>query len=674
MQVSSPADARAFLQKYDASVADANLRPFVHRVSHYLAGRRDGPLRGMMEQYADGRPLALDLHTEIMAYKMCLIDDTVIESGHGEVHWAMSTGRRSSVPLWSAHLRHDENTRLIQENVDRFDFWYKYSGMIAANASVSPRPRKMRLTHQAVKHRTYRLREFALADVSEHCPDLRAHLPLEPRERKRMAIKLQSDYLRCVMLLGDACSLPLAEGHVVSEDKSLHPIVAGMMFEEVCGDCFCFQVIDWDFLRKKHVMTTAMRQQRLSALPAIVQHYGVWNKQHRYPPAGMECFPEGPPEMVDLLRIAPWPVLRTSLRLWSVGASDVQGCVALSGSRLVSGIEWDLLSPDTPALIILESLLNDGWAIGDRTEPHAIHDGQRVIASVDCVDCKCYLQCLVAMHTLEQRGLQTLPIHQHNLYYKLVLGSERPADIACGQPVKAYAALLAGGVAASALEVHAAIAQDHIEDRPFSCRNLALPEPTTRRTVHSSAIGARVPQEERVALMNLAWAQPSLATSAEDAAPSQDVPPAEPLRAAEMAQGHGGFDDPPTDDVPFTASGSLTALPASWVEGQPVHCEVRNVPGEAHYRRYSVRCPLSCTAHAGKTPCMKRRGAGPAQCARFGDLEPIAFLGAWLKSAPRHLNRAAHVNSAPTPQQVEAYMRHRGWLNEASSEAPQPRM
>ncbi|MCP4241439.1 MAG: hypothetical protein GY772_12840, partial [bacterium] len=84
--------------------------------------------------------------------------------------------------------------------------------------------------------------------------------------------------------------------------------------------------------------------------------------------------------------------------------------------------------------------------------------------------------------------------------------------------------------------------------------------------------------------------------------------------------------------------------------------------GEQGYRRYIVRCPLASAAHAeGTCRCVKRRGAGPAQTRRFGALEPVAFLGVWLRSASAHATRAQHMAFVPSEASVGQYMEEHGW-------------
>jgi hypothetical protein len=112
------------------------------------------------------------------------------------------------------------------------------------------------------------------------------------------------------------------------------------------------------------------------------------------------------------------------------------------------------------------------------------------------------------------------------------------------------------------------------------------------------------------------------------------------------------------------------------LEGMAVYFEEHGAETDSdHYRRLCVRCPLGHTTHcqAGHHPCGKKRGIGPAQTRTHGQLEPYAYLGAWLQAASRMPDRAAHMAHAPTQGQVRSYMTAQGWLTGALASArPEP--
>ncbi len=99
------------------------------------------------------------------------------------------------------------------------------------------------------------------------------------------------------------------------------------------------------------------------------------------------------------------------------------------------------------------------------------------------------------------------------------------------------------------------------------------------------------------------------------------------------------------------------------VEGRPLFFE-ENTGSTGYYSRYVVRCPLASAEHvgAGCGRCEKKRGTGASQTRAFGELEPVAFLGVWLRAASEFVTRAQHVAFGPSAASVEQYMRDRGWL------------
>jgi len=52
----------------------------------------------------------------------------------------------------------------------------------------------------------------------------------------------------------------------------------------------------------------------------------------------------------------------------------------------------------------------------------------------------------------------------------------------------------------------------------------------------------------------------------------------------------------------------------------------------------------------------KRRNTGPSQCSRFGEAEPYAFIGAWLRAGSEYPDRDSHISFAPTVDIVQDYL------------------
>ena len=87
--------ATEFVERYDQSMANPETKPKVHRVSHYLAS---GQLGIDLRAYANGHPMSERLRTEITAYQLCMLDDSVQESPHARITKVLQTARASKPP------------------------------------------------------------------------------------------------------------------------------------------------------------------------------------------------------------------------------------------------------------------------------------------------------------------------------------------------------------------------------------------------------------------------------------------------------------------------------------------------------------------------------------------------------------------------------------------------
>ena len=98
----------------------------------------------------------------------------------------------------------------------------------------------------------------------------------------------------------------------------------------------------------------------------------------------------------------------------------------------------------------------------------------------------------------------------------------------------------------------------------------------------------------------------------------------------------------------------------AWM-GFPVYEEKRGVadtPGSYH------RLAVSCTCHGRKAgSCKKTRAFSDrvGQKSGLGDMEPYAFLGAWLRARDRFDTAEAHKRFLPDADEVLAYAKERHW-------------
>ena len=81
-QADSRPAAAEFLRQHDAALANGAR---IHRVSEFFAGHNTGSLRSDMESWANGEPLSQRLRTELTAYQLAPLDDSLAEGPHAHV-------------------------------------------------------------------------------------------------------------------------------------------------------------------------------------------------------------------------------------------------------------------------------------------------------------------------------------------------------------------------------------------------------------------------------------------------------------------------------------------------------------------------------------------------------------------------------------------------------------
>ena len=186
------------------------------------------------------------------------------------------------------------------------------------------------------------------------------------------------------------------------------------------------------------------------------------------------------PTMVDLLGLAPWPILRSGLQKWTAGSCEVPGCLALAEPGPLTPLPLD--SPHAPALALLDELVRSGWEYGKPPLVHALSAAKHFTAK-DPIAAKAYLRCLVGLESLLGRGqLAGLRSDQPNGYYACILASGQPDSVPLGLPAIEYQALVSsllkisssGQLPGSALPVPAIMDADDDDGPELS---FAIPGP-----------------------------------------------------------------------------------------------------------------------------------------------------------------------------------------------------
>lgn len=341
-QADSREKAKEFVERYDEVVAQPGGRAMLHRVSHYLASVDSGCLGRDLRAFADSGRMSKELRSEILAYQLCILDDSIQESPHAQVSRVASVARQSGPPWWSATIRMDQNvatkSSLDAVSANRFSQcfrawkalgqckWTRYANLVSQRVRTRP---FLEMVYRTGSH--CRADWSFLADLSESSTPTRDSV-------SRTAIQeVKIDFLKRVctphamLTWGKPSSVPAVSdmGSVALPGQAQHSQL------EPC----VLQVVSYDFTRKKVVQTESARRWRRMLLPATVQRYGHWNAM-QYPCPDLDVFPDGPPVLVDLHNeIAHDQYM--CLRRWTVpGPSDVAGCWSLTDPEVIGERQW----------------------------------------------------------------------------------------------------------------------------------------------------------------------------------------------------------------------------------------------------------------------------------------------------------------------------------------------
>ena len=170
--------------------------------------------------------------------------------------------------------------------------------------------------------------------------------------------------------------------------------------------------------------------QREMVLPIQIQMYRPWcqdlhaDTRAVFRDAGQE------PEVVDVMALAPWPVIRYGLRCWDyVGPSDTSGCLEIRHRGLASDVvDRPLAIADDishwPLLLTLESLQEKGWHAGSVTW-HSLENlsEKRLRMRKGYPSMKHYFWAILHLDEILGRAVQAegISASQCNAYYQCLL-------------------------------------------------------------------------------------------------------------------------------------------------------------------------------------------------------------------------------------------------------------
>ena len=314
-------------------------------------------------------------------------------------------------------------------------------------------------------------------------------------------------------------------------------------------------------------------------------------------------------------------------------ASDVCGTLSLVNPQLLSAVaaEWALEDARTPTLMVLEALADKGWTGGIRSAAHTRDDKSRIFDAKDVFGNKKYLQCVLSLESLFAQNMPGLHLKQLQSYYDVALKLDDLGGLVPRLKAISYQRMLA-------IEDGTLAMQDQSDTLALADKAESADEEVwTSLSVgaHAHERVKRAKTQTTDSLEGVLWqrARPALAhtpashTDA-DASISQTTSAVGVVAPELSVPAELEVDD---EEVITQLINTPTRYP-DFIEGQRCKVETHGTPGSrGYYKRLIVRCPLASKAHSGGQCEYKKRNVGQAQTIHYGELEPVAFLGVWLR-------------------------------------------
>ncbi len=203
-QVRSPETAKLFLDRCDKDILKGRQ---LHRVAnHFYTGK----IRIAMDRCIATGVLDRELDVELESYRLCTIDDTMIETPHRDASNEIRRAPRSRIPAIASQMRVKQNLRerdrCFEKDPQRAEhLWSRWKTILSPFRRGRLLPRRPRILRQHVVSKVYRLKECALEEWSWLATGVGAEkwkkAPLSALER------LQKEYLEKVLQVGQVYSL-----------------------------------------------------------------------------------------------------------------------------------------------------------------------------------------------------------------------------------------------------------------------------------------------------------------------------------------------------------------------------------------------------------------------------------------------------------------------------------
>ena len=666
-QADSSEVAASIIKKHDALVASGKLP---HRVTRYLAGGDESSLRADLEAHAAGQGMSPALRREVLAYQMCKVDDTWAEAAHRDVSRFVAGRPTAKVPYIAAHQRLRQTLASVDEmspiEVEHFHQCVRgYKAIAQPDPTRSKKLRGAKRKFKEIAAEVYRIGSVGLRDW-KHALGPALQLAVSQGGPGRSVVqRLQVEYLTNAITDGQLYSLPQ---HLPIRDRDSECDAAALTLvaDRPTRDLRFFVLVDKSSGRKK-ALRTASSLQRKVAMPVSVQPMRCFGGVGQHESAVEH---DGLPHEVDLLQMSSWSDFRTGLRQWASEPSSVPGVIGL-GSSTIAHAPTCWRNESTPTLCILEGLVAAGWSRG-KSPPEHTAASAKTFGVRDPIASKSYLRCLLGLTDLvgDSVGqLDALRSDQNASYYSCVLQTQSPSIVPLDRDAKTYQAMLSRGeFVDEPLPLQDVVALGPEEDEALfvegSGRSSASAAPRIAQVDRPQRKGS-CRQPAIVADVGGDWGdlvglegsgQPARRqAAAAGSASSSNRGVGQPIQLAPVVdvaapEGTGA----PAERVGFDFERPV-------VEGVLVYLESHGVLDTPNSYR---RCVVACPAHGGqKGGCKKTRvfGTRAGLSTDLGDLEPYAFLGAWLVAGQRFEDAASHKRHVPSIADVRAYAASHGW-------------
>ena len=295
----------------------------------------------------------------------------------------------------------------------------------------------------------------------------------------------------------------------------------------------------------------------------------------------------------------------------------------------------------TPTMFVIRALIRAGWLRHADIPAYHTSTSPKHFGDSKFVQRRSYLQCLLSLDTLRERGLAELSSSQAPSYYRLVLKAATPGNIPINQGSRQYDAMVKDMDSPVPIILQPVAAEESDEDSD-------LP------------IGSEDPDHVLPPSASARTQQCGLASSSSRVA------------SAGVAIQHGGN---PDDSASVVSKNEVTSadvnMSVASAESFP-SVVLSNIHYEEHWdarRQCSVKrliatCPLggSNKKHFVRgCCCQKFRSIGQRQELGLSQRAIEAFLGCWLARRDSFPTREAHIKWNPSKSQIKQFMMQQGW-------------